>query len=336
MNCCINVNKKLNPMASSKPHSLLDICNGLLKDLSNNKFLIAYSGGLDSSVLLDCFYKLSIDNPIQIRSIHINHGLSDSADAYEKHCKVISEEYGINHISEKIKVNSKSNIEEQCRIERYKKITNYCMKDEIIITAHHQEDQVETFFLRLIRGSGVRGLSCMKNITLINDRKIFRPFLQITKDQIDDYQINHNIKYIRDETNNESKFDRNYIRNNILPYLKSRWPSLNKNILNNIQIQDIQSNFTIDNIEKILPNFYGNSKNELSINKLNQEQYHTKVVIIHEWVYLREKITLNLKQINEIVKILNTNNDSNPLFKFADVEIKKERDILSLSGSISG
>ena len=78
-------------MASSKQHSLLEICNEPLKDFSTNKFLIAYSGGLDSSVLLHCFFKLSESLSIQIRSIHINHGLSDNADIHEEHCKKTSE-----------------------------------------------------------------------------------------------------------------------------------------------------------------------------------------------------------------------------------------------------
>ena len=321
-------------MASSKHHNLLEICNKHLKDFSTNKFLIAYSGGLDSSVLLHCFFTLSESLSIQIRSIHINHGLSDDADIHEEHCKKNSEKYGVKHISEKIIINSKSNIEEQCRIERYKKIAYHCKDDEIIITAHHQEDQIETFFLRLIRGSGVRGLSCMKSMTLSNGKKLFRPFLQTSKDEINDYQSNYDIDYIQDETNYESKYDRNFIRNNILPSLKFRWPSLNKNILNNIRVQDIQSNFTMDNIEEMLPNFQVDNKYQLSVQKLNKQQYHTKVILIHEWVFLQTKIALNLKQINEIVKILNTNNDSNPLFKFAGIEIKKKRDILSLSDCI--
>ena len=214
-----------------KHHNLLEICNKPLKDFSTNKFLIAYSGGLDSSVLLHCFFTLSESLSIQIRSIHINHGLSDDADIHEEHCKKNSEKYGVKHISEKIIINSKSNIEEQCRIERYKKIADHCKDVEIIITAHHQEDQIETFFLRLIRGSGVRGLSCMKSMTLSNGKKLFRPFLQTSKDEINDYQSNYDIDYIRDETNYESKYDRNFIRNNMHITFSSNIDDLNKEVL---------------------------------------------------------------------------------------------------------
>ena len=105
---------------------------------------------MDSSVLLDCFFKLSQIIPIKIRSIHINHGLSEETNLFEDHCEKICKEYGINHITEKLNLKLTSNIEEQCRKERYRKLCENCEDDEVIITAHHEEDQIETFFLRLL------------------------------------------------------------------------------------------------------------------------------------------------------------------------------------------
>ena len=117
-------------MANSKPHKLVNTCKEFVANLPNNKFLIAYSGGIDSSVLLDCFYKLSLIETIEIRSIHINHGLTEEASLFQDHCKRISENYGITHIVENFSINAKSNIEEKCRIERYKKLVEYCHEDE--------------------------------------------------------------------------------------------------------------------------------------------------------------------------------------------------------------
>ena len=318
-------------MVNLKHHKLVKVCNDHISKLSTNKFLIAYSGGVDSSVLLDCLSKLSHIIPIKVRSIHINHGLSEEAALFENHCRKICKEYGIKHVTEKINLKFTSNIEEQCRKERYKRLCENCEDDEIIITAHHEEDQIETFFLRLIRGSGARGLSCMKETSLYNNNLILRPFLKVPKEEIKQYSEENHLKYIEDASNNNNKYDRNFLRNELIPLLKSRWPSVNKNIINNILVQDIQAAYTADSVNTMLPNFLGASNDEFLLENLADKPFHLKVIILHEWIYLESKVLLNLKQIKEIIKIMNTNNDSNPLFAFANIKIRKIRNILYLS-----
>jgi len=318
-------------MVNLKHHKLVKVCNDHISKLSKNKFLIAYSGGMDSSVLLDCFLKLSHIAPIKIRSIHINHGLSDEADIFEDHCEKTCKGYGINHITEKLNLKLVSNVEERCRKERYKKLCESCQDDEVIITAHHEEDQIETFFLRLIRGSGARGLSCMKETSTYDNSLVARPFLKIPKEEIIKYSEDNRIKHIEDISNDDNKYDRNFLRNELIPLLKSRWPSVNKNIINNILIHDIQSAYTTDSVNSMLPDFLGKLNNELLIETLVNKPFYLKVMILHEWVYLESKTLLNLKQIKEIIKIMNTNNDSNPLFAFSNIKIRKIRNILFLS-----
>jgi len=317
-------------MVNSKDHKLVKVCNDYVSKLSINKFLIAYSGGIDSSVLLDCFFQLSRIIPIKIRSIHVNHGLFEEADLFEDHCRKICKEYDIEHTTKKLNLKLTSNIEEQCRRARYSELCGNCQDDEVIITAHHEEDQIETFFLRLIRGSGVRGLSCIKETSLYDDALLARPFLQISKEEIEKYSEDNSIKYIEDISNDNNRYDRNFLRNKLIPLLKSRWPSVNKNIINNILVNDIQSAYTTDTVNSMLPSFLGSSSSELLIETLLNKPLHLKVIILHEWVYLESKTLLNLKQIKEIIKIMNTNNDSNPLFAFGNIKIRKIKNTLSL------
>ena len=96
-------------------------------------------------------------------------------------------------------------------------------------------------------------------------------------------------------------------------------------------MQEINIKCLTDYARSILPNLYLTTQNELSVSKLNQELTHNKILIIHEWVIMQTGIILNLKQIKEILKILNTNNDSNPLFTFDQIKIIKNKDILRLS-----
>ena len=318
-------------MVNLNQFDLLSTCRNQLTQLSTKKILLAYSGGVDSSVLLDCLHKISQEGELSLRTMHVNHGLSSEAKVFENHCVDITRQLNIRHHTINIDINSSSNIEELCRKKRYEALTENCQEDEIIFTAHHEEDQVETFLLRLIRGSGARGLSSMKFKTYHNNKTIYRPFLKVSKSEIDEYCGTNKIPYIVDSSNNNSTFDRNFIRNNVLPLIKSRWISINKNILNNIDVQDIQSKFIIHNINSILPKFYLKDSNELSVSSLNKEESYTQIILIHEWVLMQTGIILNLKQIYEILKILKTNNDSNPLFTFNGISISKNRDVLKLS-----
>ena len=320
-------------MVNLKSNKLLDICKKSILDTPSTKFLIAYSGGIDSSVLLHCFNILSIKNNITLRSIHINHNLSDSAKLYKDHCKNISKQYGFEHLSFDIEINNKSNIEEQCRIKRYDKITKECKDDEIIVTAHHLDDQIETFFLRLLRGSASRGLSGIKSLSIMNKKYILRPLLDCPKSLIKEYQNNNNISYVEDTSNKNDKYDRNFLRNKILPLLKTRWASLDKNISNNITALHIQSQFLDKHIGELLHKYSNKSETQISINLLNKEEGYLKVLIIHEWVHKFNGTILNLRQINEIIKIMKTNNDSNPLFIFNDVSITKDKNTLLIKST---
>jgi tRNA(Ile)-lysidine synthase len=320
-------------MVNLKSNKLLDVCKKSILDTPFTKFLIAYSGGIDSSVLLHCFNKLSTDNKITLRSIHINHNLSDSAKSYKDHCKKISDEYKFEHLSFDIKINSKSNIEEQCRIKRYEKITKECKNDEVIVTAHHLDDQIETFFLRLLRGSASRGLSGIKHLSMMNKKYILRPLLDCPKSLIKEYQNINNISYVEDKSNKDDKYDRNFLRNKVLPLLKTRWASLDKNISNNINALHIQSQFLDNHISELLHKYSNKNETQISIDLLNTKENYLKILIIHEWVYKFNGTILNLKQINEIIKIMKTNNDSNPLFVFNNTSITKDRDILLIKST---
>ena len=318
-------------MENLKQSDLISFCRNQLSKLTVNKILLAYSGGQDSSVLLDCLHKICQDKSFSLRTMHINHGLSSEAKNYEQHCNTITDELNISHETVTINIDSSSNIEERCRLKRYEVLVESCKDDEVIFTGHHEEDQVETFLLRLIRGSGARGLSSIKILSWYNKKMIFRPFLNVPKSKIDEYCLDNKISFVQDLSNEDILFDRNFLRNKVIPVLKTRWPSFNKNIINNISIQDIQSHFISDSVNKTLDTLYLNDHNKLSVSKLNDEEPYNKIMIIHEWVFMQSSISLNLKQILEILKILETNNDSNPLFSLNKIRVTKKRDVLEIS-----
>ncbi|AEO08473.1 cell cycle protein MesJ [Buchnera aphidicola str. Ak (Acyrthosiphon kondoi)] len=196
----------------------------------NKSFLIAYSGGLDSTVLLHQLLEIKKKYSIKIRAIHINHNLTLLSKKWTEHCKKICDINSISLIIENININKKtSNIEEKLRIKRYNIIYNHLFFDEILLTGHHMNDQCETFILSLKRGSGPTGLSSMSFETLFGTKKIVRPFLNKTKKELMFWAKKKHLHWIEDFSNLNIDYDRNFVRHTIIPVLEKRWPYFLKN-----------------------------------------------------------------------------------------------------------
>tara|TARA_B100000941_G_scaffold208539_1_gene152603 strand:- start:23 stop:985 length:963 start_codon:yes stop_codon:yes gene_type:complete len=310
-------------MENTNPNLILDACSKLISSFKHDEFIVAFSGGEDSSVLLHAMVELKKVKKFNLRTIHINHNIQDNSAEVSEHCLRVSKNYSIKHSSYNVEIDNSSNIEEKCRIQRYNALRKHSNEGEIILTAHHLDDQIETFFLRMLRGSGIRGLSSMDMCTTLHERIVARPFLRVPKHELQNYSKNNMISYIDDQSNNDTRLDRNYIRHNIIPELKKKWVSLDKIISNNLDILSIQSDVLESYIESISTAYTSGDETVLEINKIIHKDYGVKVLLLHHWIYKITSTNLNLRHINEILKIMNTNNDSNPLFVFDNVKITK-------------
>ncbi|MDO5055163.1 MAG: tRNA lysidine(34) synthetase TilS [Pasteurella oralis] len=190
-----------------------------------NQFLIGFSGGLDSTALLLLLAKLRKNRPhLQLRAIHIHHGLSQNANYWAQHCQQICEQLQVPLIIEKVQVDSSSNgIEAGAREARYQAIAHHILPHEMLVTAHHLQDQTETFFLALKRGSGLQGLSAMQVQSTLYHLPIFRPLLNFTRIELEQFVQSEELTWIEDESNIDNRYERNFLRNAILPHLRQRW-----------------------------------------------------------------------------------------------------------------
>jgi len=315
-------------MANISSDNIINECSKFISEIKTKNILVALSGGLDSSVLLHAMHVLSRSLPLKIRAIHINHNLSKNSKIYEDACKQITRDYDIEFISKNIFLETKSNIEEQCRIKRYEEISKIAIADEYILTAHHMDDQVETFFLKLMRGASPNGLSGIKKFGTINNNSVGRPLIDISRLELEAYQKINHLSYIIDETNNDEKFDRNYLRKKVLPLLHNRWPSINKVMKKNITLQYFHSELTSNYIKELLPKIYGKDENEILIDKLVELPDYLKSTLLHEWVKNKYQLTLSLDHLYEIIKFLSSSNDSNSLFSYNELNLKKYKNTL--------
>ena len=206
-----------------------------LKPYINKKtkdYYVALSGGADSLVLLNELKKLKKDNNFNLIAIHINHNIQKDSKKWKTFCEDICKKNEIKFITHSLKrkKNSSSNLEKKLRDERYRFFEKTLEKNSILFMAHHLDDVIETFFLSALRGSGIEGLSSIPKERVLGKGKLVRPFLNISKSEILERAKKDKLKFIKDPSNKDNSFNRNYLRNEVLPKIEKRWPSYRKNL----------------------------------------------------------------------------------------------------------
>ena len=197
----------------------------------HRQLLIGFSGGLDSTVLLHQLSALRPSQGLSLRAVYIHHGLSQYADEWLAHCQSICAQLDIPFLSRKVHLlKNKSGIEGEARALRYQVFNEMLAPQEALVTAHHQDDQCETFLLALKRGSGPAGLSAMPKARLITGHWHLRPLLEVSRKKLEDYAQAHQLSWIEDESNQDDRYDRNFLRLQILPKLEHRWPQFVRSV----------------------------------------------------------------------------------------------------------
>jgi tRNA(Ile)-lysidine synthase len=196
------------------------------------RFAIAYSGGLDSSVLLHLTHRYASLQNLPMYAFHVHHGISQNADTWLTHCQNTCENLAISFDYQKIRLSQRKThgLEAAAREERYRALVLLCQQHQIdfLLTAHHQNDQAETLLLHLLRGTGIAGLCAMKEITptLFDQSQIqlIRPLLNITRQNLEDIAQQENLSFIEDESNHNIDYTRNALRNEVMPTIAKYFP----------------------------------------------------------------------------------------------------------------
>ena len=265
----------------------------------HNNFLLSYSGGLDSSVLLHILIQIKLKNPnIHFRAIHINHQLHAHSNLWSEHCQRECNENNVTLIIKKVTI-QKKNIEAMARLARYNIINKIRLPNEILLTAHHLNDQCETFLLALKRGSGPKGLSSMTVYKKNNSFIHIRPLLKIQKSEIKIWANKNNIKWIEDNSNLDIYYDRNFLRNNIIPKLQKRWPYFIQNCARSANICNIQETLLHNFVNAIIKKNIS-SNNALNIDILKNLEKEKSTLVLRNWIDLQGGEMPSYKKIQKI------------------------------------
>ena len=190
------------------------------------RLLVGFSGGLDSTVLLHRLMLWREQEPdVELRAIHIHHGLSPHADDWVEHCEALCESWRIPLVVQRVTLlNDGSGTEAQARRARYGAFKNALLPGEALVTAQHLNDQCETFLLALKRGSGPAGLSAMPERAAFAGTQQLRPLLGEPRSSLLEWAQRHGLRWIEDESNADDAYDRNFLRLRVVPQLMQRWP----------------------------------------------------------------------------------------------------------------
>lgn len=295
-------------------------------------FLIALSGGLDSTALLSLFAKVREKHPhFSLRAINIHHGLSPNADSWAQHCQALCAQFHIPLILERVQVDRTKGIEAGAREARYQAIAKHILPHEVLVTAHHLNDQTETFFLALKRGSGLQGLGAMQPESELFGMRIFRPLLSFTRAQLEDYVIAEKLDWIFDESNADNRYDRNFLRNQILPELRSRWPHFDVAVQRAAQ-HCFEQQQLID--ELLNECFQAHCQKQIEFQLGHFTNYSTakQTALLRRWFAENHCEMPSQRQLTQIIQdVIFAKMGANPQFKLGEKMIRRYQNCLYLT-----
>jgi tRNA(Ile)-lysidine synthase len=299
---------------------------------NTNTFYLAYSGGLDSHVLISAVNTIRHSLPEKsFVAVHVNHGLSPHANAWQNHCQRIC-----NHLKLPLKIftvdaraATGESPEAAARTARYKILAELITENACLLTAHQQDDQAETVLLQLFRGSGPKGLASMPRIKKFGRGFLARPLLEFSREQLHDYAVKNTLKWIEDESNFSDKFPRNYLRHKIIPLIKRRWPQLNKTLERAAQLQSLSLEIHHDIATEDFALCQGEQEGTLSISKLIALSTARRNNLIHFWLRHLGYSVLNAVQLEQLQRnILFAARDSRAELHWGTVTVRRFRDDL--------
>ncbi len=299
------------------------------------KIWIACSGGMDSCVLLHLIFsnKEKIGQSLEI--VYVDHGLQDESAEWGDFCRMQCSSYDLPFTQLNINetLPKGESVEAWAREKRYALITQIMNKGDLLFTAHHQDDQVETFFLQALRGAGPRGLSSMPLFKDITNGIHVRPLLNFCRNELLSYANENNLSWQEDLSNADTKFDRNYLRNNIIPVFENRWPAYRETISRLINHQQdcasLMNEVGLEDLKLV------SHENKLRLDTLRSLSVTRQKNIIFAWLQELQLEMPGSKHINQIFSgLINSTSDSAPCVNWKDVEIRKYRTLLYASNKI--
>ena len=303
-------------------------------------FKLAYSGGLDSHVLLHALSILRTDHGFSLSAIYIDHGLQTASADWGRHCAHTCKALDVPMTVERIRVDGAEDegIEAAARRARYAALSAAMAPAEILLTAHHADDQAETVLLQLLRGTGIAGLAAMPLQNIFGSGRHIRPLLGFARVALLAYAQEYRLSWIEDPSNQESHLRRNYLRAEIMPRLARHWPA-HASMLARAARHAAEANVLLDEVahndlavcQQVAPY----ALRALSINALRMLSAARQRNLLRYWLKQQDLLTPTAAQLEEVLAHVQTAPRSQQAcVRWPGVEVWRYRDLLAAMPSL--
>lgn len=295
-------------------------------------WLVAFSGGLDSSVLLQAMARLEPQLGAPLRAVHIHHGLLPHADAWSDFCRDTCAWLGVplEIICLDLEVPRGESLEAVAREARYDAIADLLGLDEMLLTAQHQDDQAETLLLQALRGGGIEGLAGMPRWRQWRRGWQARPLLDYARDELRAWANEQGLDWIEDPSNEDQRFDRNYLRHAVMPIVFDRWPGASRTLARSAgHLADslgVLREVAQSDLERCRAN------GELRLDRLSELSAPRRAMAIRTWIRERGYTVPDQRRMHTIeTQVMGAADDRSPCISWGNVSLRRYQDRLYLT-----
>jgi tRNA(Ile)-lysidine synthase len=295
---------------------------------------VAFSGGVDSTALLAA---LAVKRPasLQLRALHVDHGLRAASKQWAAHCRKLARDLHVPFkvLTTKVERPRGTSLEAAARDARYRLLATELHPGEILLTAHHSDDQLETVLLQLLRGSGLPGIAAMPALTPFARGLLARPLLSRSRAELEQWVRQQKLTWIEDDSNVDESLDRNYLRLRVLPLIRDRWPgsatAVSRSARHAAEAQALLDTLARADIDRAS---YGESLSIKSLRALPPDRLRNA---LRFWITRAGYLAPDTKRLEEITgPLLDARPDSNPFVEWGEGEgsarAQRHGDLLSL------
>lgn len=305
----------------------------LFPALPNIAVCVAYSGGVDSTALLAALAR-GPRSRLHLRAVHVNHGLHAGADAWSAHCQRFARRLRVplKVIAVHVPRTAGTSLEAQARHARYAALACELRTGEILLTAHHADDQLETVFLQLLRGAGVAGIAAMPQLTRFAAGWLARPLLVRSRDELAAWVQQRRLAWIEDVSNADERIDRNYLRRQVLPRIRSRWPACAAAVARSAR-HAAQAQRLLEEIGRVDVNKAADGA-ALSVKALRALAPERRANALRVWIGAAGWPAPDARRLEELAgPVLDARADANPAVAWRAVVARRHADRLSIHAS---